>query len=220
MEEGGWECAKSGVYTNSLPPAEEDAVELEPEEVRVGVPPARRRHGGGQRDRRVERRHEAPRGGSGVATEEAEAAMRRARRGSALGGRLLRRMIPRPRIARSPSPAPAHESREAWESERGGESPAKVAMLLNLVYEFMMLSNLIFKFEFFLREMEIWFGSVRCSCFLMSLQSNLRLLTIIMCHFSKITKIRKIVCCLFYFKLFQKNIEITKMDTCISSSTC
>lgn len=48
---------------NSLPPAEEDAVELEPEEVRVGVPPARRRHGGGQRDRRVERRHEAPRGG-------------------------------------------------------------------------------------------------------------------------------------------------------------
>lgn len=143
-----------------------------------------------------------------------------ARRGSALGGRLLRRMIPRPRIARSPSPAPAHESREAWESERGGESPASVAMLSNLVYEFMMLSNLIFKFEFFFLEMEIWFGSVRCSCFLMSLQSNLRLLTIIMCHFSKIIKICKIVCCLFYFKLFQKNIEITKMDTCISSSTC
>lgn len=48
--------------TNSLPPAEEGAVELEPEEFRVGVPPARRRHRGGQRDRRVERRHEPPRG--------------------------------------------------------------------------------------------------------------------------------------------------------------
>ena len=47
--------------TNSLPPAEEDAVELEPQEVRVGVPPARRRDRGLQRDRRVELRHEPPR---------------------------------------------------------------------------------------------------------------------------------------------------------------
>jgi hypothetical protein len=47
--------------TNSLPPAEEDAVELEPKEVLVGVPPARRRHRGVQRYRRVELRDEPPR---------------------------------------------------------------------------------------------------------------------------------------------------------------
>lgn len=52
---------RSIVRTNGLPPAEEDAVDLEPKEVRVGVPPARRRHGGGQRHRRVELRQEAPR---------------------------------------------------------------------------------------------------------------------------------------------------------------
>lgn len=39
--------------TNSLPPAEEDAVEFEPEEFRIGVPLARRRHRRGQRYRRV-----------------------------------------------------------------------------------------------------------------------------------------------------------------------
>ena len=66
---GSWTAAqnqKSGTgpligRTNSLPPAEEDAVDLEPQEVRVGVPPARRRDRGLQRDRRVELRHEPPR---------------------------------------------------------------------------------------------------------------------------------------------------------------
>jgi hypothetical protein len=53
---------RSIVRTNGLPASEENAVELEAEEVRVGVPAARRRHGGGQRHRRVELGHEAPRG--------------------------------------------------------------------------------------------------------------------------------------------------------------
>lgn len=60
--------------TDSLPPAEEDAVDLELEKIRVGVPPARRRDRGVQRDRRVELRHEPPhvlgrrlgRGGTGA----------------------------------------------------------------------------------------------------------------------------------------------------------
>ena len=46
--------------TDSLPPAEEYTVELDLEESWVGVPPARRRDRGVQRDRRVELRHEPP----------------------------------------------------------------------------------------------------------------------------------------------------------------